>query len=273
MLDCNKLAWSESYKIGDTQIDTEHQKIFELANRFSTYKDNPQKVKALIEEILTYTKFHFKNEEEYMGSIDYPNLKEHKILHAKLIKDLHDFLLELDSLQSDEIAKKLTYFINTRIVSHILLEDKKLLHYTMDRAKLKESFKWRNIYNIGDLTIDTEHKRLFYLANKALNYSYYQNMQKNLIQTVKELYEYIKKHFEHEEQYMQKIGYIKYEEHKILHDKIVESMNRFIKEVPKMQPQVLEKKLIEYIDIRFVNHIIVEDLKIACFAKKKKYTT
>ena len=273
MLDCNKLSWSDSYKIGDPLIDEEHKKIFELANRFSTYKDNPAKVKTLIEEILSYTKYHFKNEEEYMLSLEYPNLKEHKILHAKLIKDLHDFINELDSLEMDAVATKLKYFIDVRIVSHILLEDKKLLHHTMDRAKLKESFQWKNIYNIGDISIDTEHKRLFYLANKVLNYSYYQNMQKNLIQTVKELYAYIKKHFEHEEQYMQKIGFPKYEQHKILHDKIVESMNEFIKEVPKMDPQTLEKRLIEYIDIKFVNHIIVEDLKIACFAKKKKYTT
>jgi len=58
-----------------------------------------------------------------------------------------------------------------------------------------------------------------------------------------------------------------------MHDKITKSMNNFIKEVPKMDAQTLEKRLMEYIDIKFVNHIIVEDLKIACFAKKKKYTT
>lgn len=271
MYNCDSLQWSDIYKISDPTIDQEHQKIFEIANKFTTFSDNSDKVKELIEELLNYTKYHFNNEEDYMLSLDYPLIKEHKVLHAKLIKELNDFLHNINDFEIDEIAKKLHYFIKTKVATHILTEDKKLLHFVQNKSKLKEEFTWKSIYNIGNTLIDTEHKKLFAIANKALNYSYYNNMQKHLRQTVKELYEYMKKHFAHEERYMQKVNYPKLEEHKILHENIIISLNEFIKQLPQMTPKEFEKKLIQYIDIGFVNHIIVEDNKIACFVEKKKH--
>jgi hemerythrin len=273
MYNCEDLAWNEIYNIGDEQIDEEHRKIFAIAQKLTLYKDNNDKIIQLVKELLNYTKLHFKNEEYYMQSIDYPHLKEHKILHALLIKELNEFLKTLASLTYEQIAQKMHYFIKIKIVPHILLEDKKLQHFQNDKTKIKASFQWKNAYNVGDALIDAEHKRLFAIANKALNYSYYPNMQKRLKETLKELYEYIKTHFAHEESYMQKMHFPKLEEHKVLHEKIVDSFHEFLKELPKMSQSEFEMRLIEYIDLGFINHIVVEDSKVACFVKKKRHVT
>jgi hemerythrin len=66
---------------------------------------------------------------------------------------------------------------------------------------------------------------------------------------------------------MQSIHYPFYDLHLKQHDNIIEQMNLFIKEIPILSPEIFERKLIEYIDIWLVNHIIHEDQKIADWTK------
>ncbi|GEM_PF-3987588 len=44
-------------------------------------------------------------------------------------------------------------------------------------------------------------------------------------------------------------------------------MNLFIKEIPILVPEIVERKVIEYIDIWLVNHIVYEDQKISNWVK------
>jgi hemerythrin len=72
----------------------------------------------------------------------------------------------------------------------------------------------------------------------------------------------MKSHFEHEEKYMTSINYPESYDHTILHEKIIEEMNNFLKSISKMSIEEVERRLIEYIDIWLINHILYEDRKI-----------
>ena len=266
-------TFSSIYKIGDNLIDSEHEQIFAIASKLHLYKDNDKKIKALIKELLEYTKYHFEHEQEYMQSINYPLTKEHTKLHAQLVAELKIFFNEIATYEYEQVLQKVHYFIGEKIINHILIEDKKIMHFHMDKKSVKENFTFKNSYNLGDYTIDTEHQKIFMIANKALNYSYYPNMKKNMLQTAKELYTYMQEHFEHEQQYMKKIGFPYLEQHTDKHDAIVAKLNTFVKDIPNMQEGEFSKRLIEYIDIYFVSHIIIEDSKIASFAAKKKFSS
>jgi len=87
---CQDIAWNDVYTLGDPSIDAEHKKIFSLANKVKQC-DSEDKIKDAVKEVITYTKFHFANEERYMKEIDYPDLVQHKKIHRELIKDLGDF--------------------------------------------------------------------------------------------------------------------------------------------------------------------------------------
>ena len=157
-------------------------------------------------------------------------------------------------------------FITENIVTHILVDDKKVHHFRRTKDELRDIFKWKDNFKLNVSAIDSEHQKLFLIAQKALSYSG-QNKINHVKNTILELYNYMKQHFENEEKYMESIAYPLYEEHKILHEDIIKQMNDFIKLLPKMKIEEFERKLIEYMDIWLVNHIVYEDKKLAQFSE------
>jgi len=261
------LDWNDVYTIGHKEIDEEHQRLFQLAKEVTNCQDDKNEIMQAIKELIKYTKFHFAKEEQYMKSINFIFLDEHKIMHKEMVDKINNLVQNIHSLSTEEIKKKLSILINKNIVNHILTEDKRVHHYRRDQKELKDIFAWKEKYEIDNFEIDIEHKKLFDIAIKALNYDIKEtNIKQHIRDTIAELYNYMKIHFEHEEAYMQEIQYEGYPEHKIIHDNIIEQLNAFIKKIPTLSTEKFERLLIEYMDVWLINHIITEDKKIiACF--------
>ncbi|BCZ44630.1 bacteriohemerythrin [Clostridium gelidum] len=120
----------EEYKIGVEQIDEQHKKLFELADKaYMLLKDDftldkYDKIVHIVEELKDYTVFHFKSEEEYMESINYKRLFTQKIEHEKFIKALEEVdMRHLDQNQDESLVKMLN-FLNEWLTEHILGNDK-----------------------------------------------------------------------------------------------------------------------------------------------------
>jgi len=119
----------EEYKLGISKIDMEHEKLFEIGER--AYKllispfemDKYDKIVAIIQELKQYTIYHFKNEEDYMESINYKRLFTQKMDHANFIKKLDEInLVKVDQNQDEAIMEILT-FLNRWLTNHILEKD------------------------------------------------------------------------------------------------------------------------------------------------------
>ena len=261
--------WDKAFLIGHEKIDGEHKKLFDIANKLSKYKNDPKKIIEIIKELIAYTKFHFDNEEEFMASINYEDLEQHKILHKTLIQKLSATIKQMNKLEIDEVLEKLNELVNKNIVQHILIEDKKFHHKRKNRTELKSNFRWNSDYKVFEDMIDKEHKVLFDIALSALDY-HNTDIKTHIKLTIQELYNYMKTHFEHEELFMKKINYPEYEEHKKIHSNIVIQMNEFIKSLSTINIVEFERKLIEYIDIWLIGHILYEDRKIIAFKQNTK---
>lgn len=79
--------WDERYNINNQKIDTQHKRLFKLAAQvenavFKFVKRD--ELKEILIELFTYMKEHFHDEEEFMQSIQYPRLYEHKQMHKIL---------------------------------------------------------------------------------------------------------------------------------------------------------------------------------------------
>ncbi len=264
MSSCNIVNWSSAYEIGHDKIDHEHQKLFLLAQEIYECEDNIDKLKPIIKELIKYTKFHFANEEIYMKSISFSKLEEHKTLHRKIVEDFSSFLKKIDTYSAKEIKHILQQLIIESIIEHILTEDKRVHHFRRNKEELNAIFKWKDSYKINQNMIDDEHKKLFAIAQKALSYRG-SDTKKHIKTIIIELYNYMNLHFEHEEKFMESIKYPLLEKHKKLHAKIIEHINGFIKHLPTMKIEEFERKLIEYMDVWLVNHIVHEDKKIMCY--------
>lgn len=255
------ISWDKAFSVGHEKIDSEHKKLFEIANKIPKYKNDQKKVLEIIKELISYTNFHFKNEEVVMELAGYKDLEKHKQLHKELIKSLSSTIKEMKTLNLEEVIDKLNSLVNDNIVQHILIEDKKFHHNIKNRDQLKTNFKWNSQYKVYEERIDKEHKVLFDIALKALDY-HDTDIKSHIKITINELYDYMKTHFSHEEEFMEKIKYPKIEEHKKIHSSIIEQMNEFIKSLSKISIIEFERKLIEYIDIWLIGHILYEDRKI-----------
>ncbi|PLY05849.1 MAG: hypothetical protein C0625_10960 [Arcobacter sp.] len=256
--------WEKAYSIGHEKIDSEHKRLFEIAAEIKKYSNDSKMIIKIVRELVTYTKFHFRNEENFMRSITYDDLNAHIKLHKELINQLNIVIKGINSKPLDETVSKLAVLVNKDILQHILLEDKKVHHAIKSRAELKEFFKWKVDYKLGSELIDTEHKKLFEIAIKALSCDG-ADMKSHIKKTIVELYDYMKTHFEHEETFMEGLNYPDLEEHKVLHSNIIKQMNMFIKSLSTLKIVDFERKLIEYMDIWLINHIIYEDKKILKF--------
>ena len=103
-------SWDDKYSIGNSDIDLQHQKLFDLAKKSFIYANknvSREEIRDIVAEFFEYMKEHFKDEQEYMELIGYPNLHEHTMIHkdiiasmagliktAKNVNDLKENLLE-----------------------------------------------------------------------------------------------------------------------------------------------------------------------------------
>ena len=263
-----KIKWKPEYNIGNLKIDKEHQNLFSLAQKaltITTSKDADKEKNELITIIKTliqYVKTHFTNEETYMQEIKYPDLQKHKELHQTMLTTLTTLISHLNNLDIKEIEDQLYHFIEEYFIKHIIMEDKKMHLWIMPMESLRKSFGWKEIYKVGYDQIDQEHKQLFDIAQEAFNIVDSSTRADKIKSVIADLYDYMKTHFNHEEEFMETIKYPKLEEHKKLHEQIIINLNSFIQQLSTLNLELFEKELARLIDILLVQHIIQEDRKI-----------
>ena len=141
-------SWSNSYSIGNTTIDAEHQELFNIASE--AFKNIPtdkkiDKIKDTLNKLSDYFHKHFKDEEEYMASIKYDKIDSHKKIHQDIIEILNKFLKRVPLMDIEDIEEELKDFIEKYLVKHILEEDKKLALWEKYRQDLKEAKELREL--------------------------------------------------------------------------------------------------------------------------------
>jgi len=102
-------TWSPVYSVGNDLIDSEHQKLFEMADRLHSamLSGRGQLVlRQLFADLADYTRTHFSHEEALMARHSYPELQAHAEIHRQLIA-------KLSKLQTDLAGGKLTVTMDT----------------------------------------------------------------------------------------------------------------------------------------------------------------
>lgn len=262
------LHWDDAYLIGHNEVDSEHRGIFELLKKIHSCGDDLAKTLDVVKEIIKHTKIHFINEENFMKSINYKDIDSHKSLHKDIADKLNTIIKNIKTMSLEEVVMSIDDFIYKTILPHILLEDKKVHHLIKSRDELKGSFNWKDDYKLSNDLIDSEHMQLFEIAIKALEHDG-KDTRGHVKETILELFDYMKTHFEHEETYMNEINYPDVQSHCKIHKDVISQLNDFIKTLPNLKIEEFDKKLIEFMDINLINHILYEDKKIVNYLKNK----
>lgn len=121
-------------------------------------------------------------------------------------------------------------------------------------------------YYTGIDKIDMEHKRLFEIANEAyelLTDEFIPDKYDYIIKVIEELRQYTKTHFQHEEEYMESIGYKRLLSQKVAHTDFIEKLNSLnIEKIDENQKEAL-LDLLDFLNTWLVEHIYKKDKLIA----------
>ena len=125
------ITWSEELSVGNNSIDQQHQKLIQLANdlydAMSTGKGK-EILGKLFSELIAYTDYHFKTEQDMMNQYRYPESAIHFAEHSNLTSQV----LALDEKfkkGSIMISVETMNFLKTWLSDHILRSDKALGFY------------------------------------------------------------------------------------------------------------------------------------------------
>jgi hemerythrin len=117
------IEWKDSYKIGDAEIDAQHQVWFGKINDFLVATDK-EALKLCEMKMYQYTRVHFKHEETLMRAINYSGLHEHIGKHNELLSHLNVISEEMTNDTLDLV--KWRSFLSAWLLNHIAVTDKAL---------------------------------------------------------------------------------------------------------------------------------------------------
>ena len=127
---------------------------------------------------------------------------------------------------------------------------------------------WDEKYSVGNPKIDEQHKHLVKLIN-ALWESCKQGKSeadKNFAVIIKEAAEYVRTHFNTEEQLMTKYNYPDYKNHKVEHETFIVEILNSVKEFQEGK-QFVPNKFVRYLRDWLLQHIAISDKKYTPFIK------
>lgn len=124
------LRWDHKYELGHERIDAEHQIFLGLIVDFQDASANgspKEKLIRILHEITKYADFHFVSEENIMTDNNYPDQKQHALLHNVLLHDVQDKLnqFKFENIEANEVFD----FLFEWFALHTSSEDKKLVGY------------------------------------------------------------------------------------------------------------------------------------------------
>jgi hemerythrin-like metal-binding protein len=121
------IEWKDVYRIGDAEIDAQHEELFSKINKFLVANDRASQTASAM-SLYQYTREHFKHEEDLMRRVNFPDIAPHVEQHNDLISRLNDVSLaiangtlnkaDLEAFLADWTKNHIRIF-DTRIASFV----------------------------------------------------------------------------------------------------------------------------------------------------------
>lgn len=267
--------FTEACHIGIDLLDMDHEHLFELLNHaysiaHNNYtSDKYDEIKALLNELIDYSNYHFAREEAYMKQIRDPELIMQRVQHEHFRLQLWEIYykeIETDEHQK-EVLEQILEFVTKWLYRHIIGSDTLIgkLEPTDEWMAKDDPCEFTDEYLTDIPFIDAEHKILFDTTGKLFD------LLKNRVTTsdadtvialFNELKRYTTDHFRDEEEYMESINYSGLEAQKNAHAIFLAELDDIDEEQIRQDPQGYVKSLVEFLLGWLINHIIKVDLLI-----------
>ena len=121
------IKWSDKYSVNNFLLDSQHKKLIAIINELHTAMKvarGNEIMQTIFDELIWYTKEHFRTEEQIMQKFNYPAFNEHKAEHEKLTEEV--LKLQKDYKEGKSLITMDTMnFLKSWLINHIEGTDKK----------------------------------------------------------------------------------------------------------------------------------------------------
>jgi methyl-accepting chemotaxis protein/hemerythrin len=120
------INWSNSYSVGVSQMDKEHQRLIDIINNlYAAMRAGRSKdaIGTILDELVDYTRTHFAHEEKLMREANYAGFDGQKQAHEALITQVAE--VQQKYRQGTALGQEVMNFLKDWLVNHIQGSDKK----------------------------------------------------------------------------------------------------------------------------------------------------
>lgn len=120
--------WNDKYSVNNEELDKHHKALFGILNKLYSNCMSTELINSLdpiIEELVSYSNYHFSAEEQYMKNIGYNGI-EKQISEHRSFTQRASKLKEVVYKKDIVLTKELIVFLGSWILKHVMEEDKKI---------------------------------------------------------------------------------------------------------------------------------------------------
>lgn len=130
------LSWDDKLSVGIDVIDEDHKKLIGLINTLQTavmYSSGETYERQALKEVVDYTVYHFKREEDLMSEHGYPDFENHKESHHQMILEVQRLTDEYEK-NRDGAINDLTLYLKSWLIKHIAGTDQQYSQFLLDKG-------------------------------------------------------------------------------------------------------------------------------------------
>jgi hemerythrin-like metal-binding protein len=132
------IKWSDGNAVYVPEIDAEHRGVFLIAGELHKAllaHAAPEKVRAVLRNLLTRTEAHLQHEERLMRAVDYPSYEWHKRQHDTVRKRFKALAPRIAGGDSDA-SMLLLDFLTGWLRDHTALSDRMMASYLRNHDRV-----------------------------------------------------------------------------------------------------------------------------------------
>jgi len=120
-------TWYKAYSVNNEELDDHHKILCDILNKLydnCLLTDQPNCLAPIVDELVSYSNYHFSSEEQHMRNIGYKDIDKQIIDH----NDFKQRILQLQQVVNKndiELTKELVVFLGDWFLHHVIEEDKK----------------------------------------------------------------------------------------------------------------------------------------------------
>ena len=121
------ISWSDDFSVGYEIVDNQHKKLCNMVNElYNSFVegDTDTKIDKILGEMISYTDYHFKTEEEMFEKHDYSDTAVHKKQHKDFVDQVTTFHNDFKA-GSEAVTYEVMDFLKEWLLNHIGQSDKK----------------------------------------------------------------------------------------------------------------------------------------------------